>query len=191
MTTPTAARKLDTPAARELAGLAAIFDDLQFVLRGCERLLTELERDEPDDLLVEAVWTAVLSSYTRCFREKKDGAKVSVTDFSGTGLQGEVVQWHGLLGKLRDFYVQGGANPREEYSVGVAQAEDGRADGVVITSTPRPPLDPQTVQQTGRLAYQLSTLVNERIKTAQRDVLATSSASSAEDLNALPAISLS
>ena len=36
---------------------------------------------------------------------------LSVTDRSETGLKGDVVNRHDLLGKLRDFYVNGPANP--------------------------------------------------------------------------------
>ena len=36
---------------------------------------------------------------------------LSVTDRSETGLKGDVVNRHDLLGKLRDFYVNGSANP--------------------------------------------------------------------------------
>ena len=42
-TAPLAAvRRLDTPDAVALADLAAIFEDLQTVLRCCERLVSEL-----------------------------------------------------------------------------------------------------------------------------------------------------
>ena len=40
--TPAAVRRLDTPDAQALADLAAIFEDLQTVLRCCERLVSEL-----------------------------------------------------------------------------------------------------------------------------------------------------
>ena len=36
---------------------------------------------------------------------------LSVTDRSETGLKGDVVNRHDLLGKLRDFYVDGSATP--------------------------------------------------------------------------------
>jgi hypothetical protein len=187
---PSTARALATPAAQTLAELAGLFDDLQFVLRGCERLLTELEQDKVDDLVIESVWTATLSAYARCFRTGAHGTGLSVTDFTELGVEGEVVKWHSLLGKLRDFYVQDVANPREVFSVGVAQDPAGAAEGIVLTSLARPAVDEQTVRQTGRLAYELSRLVDGKIKEQQRAVFLAVADTSADELNKLPPIEL-
>ena len=64
---PTAVRRLESEGAARLAVLAGVFDDLQMVLRCCERLVDELAADEPDPILVEAVWTTALLSWARCF----------------------------------------------------------------------------------------------------------------------------
>lgn len=101
--TPSSARQLRTPSALALADLAAIFDDLQFTLRCCERLLTELERDGLDAVLVESLWVSALNSYARCFRPGERGMGLTEKDLEATGVQGEVVEWHGLLGRIRDF----------------------------------------------------------------------------------------
>jgi hypothetical protein len=186
---PSSARELRSPAALALADLAAIFDDLQFVLRCCERLITELERGaEQDDLVIESLWVAALTSYARCFRPGERGMGLAVTDLSTTGLKGDVVEWHSLLGKLRNFYVDGNANPREAFSVGVSQSDSGTADGVVITSIIQPQVDETTVRQTGRLAFELSRLVDDRIKTQQKTVFTAAQALSPDNLNELTPI---
>jgi hypothetical protein len=168
---PTSARQLVTPAALALADLAAIFDDLQFVLRCCEQLLTELGRDQDrDEVLVESLWVSALCSYARCFRPGERGMGLSKSDLAATGLKGDVEEWHALLGKLRDFYVDGVVNPRETFSVGVSQTEAGSVDGVVITSAARPQVDETTARQTGRLAFELSRVLDERIKVQQKTV---------------------
>lgn len=41
-TAPASMRVLDVPEAKELAGLASVFEDLQYVLRCCEHLVTAL-----------------------------------------------------------------------------------------------------------------------------------------------------
>ncbi|OLT00136.1 hypothetical protein BJF90_07615 [Pseudonocardia sp. CNS-004] len=64
---PTAVRRLDTPGAAELAGLAAVFEDLQYALRCCEHLVSEPVRRGADPVLVEALWTGALLAYVRCF----------------------------------------------------------------------------------------------------------------------------
>jgi hypothetical protein len=171
------ARQLRGKDALALAGLAAIFDDLQFVLGCCERLLGELARGEQQDSVVlESLWVAALNSYARCFRTRERGPSLSVTDLSETGLKGDVVQWHQLLGRLRNFLIDASANPREEFSVGVsrsASSADGAAgevEGIVITSITRPQVDETTIRQTGRLALELSTLVDKRMKDQQEAV---------------------
>ena len=185
---PSAARQLTTPAALALADLTAIFDDLQFVLKCCERLITELRRDERDDVIVESLWVATLVSYARCFRPGERGMGLAESDLAATGLKGEVTEWHALLGTLRDYYVQGTANPRESFSVGVAQAAAGTADGIVITSAVQPQVDDTTVAQTGRLAFELSRVLDDRIKEQQQTVFAAAQQLTAKSLAALPTI---
>jgi len=185
---PSAARQLTTPAALALADLTAIFDDLQFVLKCCERLITELRRDERDDVIVESLWVATLVSYARCFRPGERGMGLAESDLAATGLKGEVTEWHALLGTLRDYYVQGTANPRESFSVGVAQAAAGTADGIVITSAIQPQVDDTTVAQTGRLAFELSRVLDDRIKEQQQTVFAAAQQMTAKSLAALPTI---
>lgn len=170
----------DTPTTRQLRGsgalaladLTAIFDDLQFVLGCCERLVGQLRRGaEQDAVVVESLWVAALSTYARCFRSRESGVALSVTDLSATGIEGEVVQWHHLLGRLRNVHVDGVANPREEFFVGVSRS-GGAPVGIVVTSITRPALDETTVRQTGRLAFELSSLVDKRIKERQEAVFA-------------------
>jgi hypothetical protein len=144
---------------------------LQFVLRCCEQLLTELSRgDKGDEVLAESLWVSALSAYARCFRPGERGMGLSKADLAKTGLKGDIEEWHALLGKLRDFYVDGVVNPRETFSVGVSQTESGEVDGVVITSAPRPQVDETTARQTGRLAFELSRVLDERIKLQQKTV---------------------
>jgi hypothetical protein len=186
---PETARHLRTPAAFALADMAAIFDDLQFVLRCCEQLLVELGRDEDrDDVVLESLWVSALSSYARCFRPGERGMGLSDADLAATGLKGDVAQWHSLLGKLRDFYVDGPVNPRETFSVGASQAPTGDAEGIVITSASRPQVDETTVRQTGRLAFELSRVLDDRIKLHQKTVFAAAQEMPPEALNSLTAI---
>ncbi|HEX4226497.1 MAG TPA: hypothetical protein VHZ97_29305 [Pseudonocardiaceae bacterium] len=186
---PPTTRQLRGPDALALADLTAIFDDLQFVLGACERLLGELTRGPQQDAVVaESLWAATLTTYARCFRSRESGVALSVTDLSETGVKGEVVQWHQMLGRLRNFLVDGVANPREEYFVGVSQAADGVPVGIVVTSIARPKVDETTVRQTGRLAFELSSLVDTRIKERQEAVFAAARKLSAAEFDKLDPI---
>ena len=115
-------RRLDDPAAAALAELVEVFEDLQTVLRCCERLVTELAVEgEPDAVVVEAVWTTALLSYARCFSATEEGVALSEDDLTATQSSGEVLEWHRLLLQLRNHYADLAVNPRERFSVGVAQ----------------------------------------------------------------------
>jgi hypothetical protein len=176
-------RELTSPAARRLADLAAVFDDLQFVLGCCERLLRELTRaDQQDPVVVEALWAAALNAYARCFRREGRDAGLTVDDLVETGLQGDLVPWHEMLGKVRNFLVAKSANPRETFSVGVSLAADSSAEGIVVSSVSYPRVDEATVRQTGRIAYELGQLVDRRIQDQQKAVF--------EEVEDLPAARL-
>ena len=164
-------RRLEGPGAAALAELVETFEDLQTVLRCCERLVTELAVDaEADAVVVEALWTMVLLSYARCFASGEAGVRLTDEDLSATQPSGDVLEWHQLLLQLRDHHAHPVANPREQFSVGVAQDDDGAASGVAITSARQPLVDDLTVRQTGAIAYALSGLVNNRIESRQGEV---------------------
>jgi hypothetical protein len=191
---PSTVRALDTPAARELADLAAIFDELQTVLRCCERLVAELGAGEPDDLILESVWATAVLSYTRCFRtSSKPGAKTTALteeDVGGTGLQGEVLEWHKVLLRMRKHYADPAVNPREQFTIGAAQDSHGKANGIAITSARQPRLDDVTVRQTGAIAYHLSELVDKRIAERQERLLEHAGTMPKSELDRLPLIDL-
>jgi hypothetical protein len=169
---PKALRLLDSPGARALVDLVATFEELQTVLRCCERLVTELGTDDglPDDVLVEAVWTMALLSYARCFAAGEAGTALTEDDIAAAKAHGDALEWHRVLVQLRDHYADPVVNPRERYSVGVAQDPNGAPSGVAITSSRQPLVDDLTVRQTGAIAYALSALVDERITAQQEKV---------------------
>ena len=169
---PTALRLLDTASASALGELLATFEDLQTVLRCCERLVSELADGdgELDDVLVEAVWTVALLSYARCFSAGEAGTALTEDDLTMTQSHGDVLDWHKILLQLRNHYADPTANPRERFSVGVAQDLNGAANGVAVTSARQPLVDDLTVRQTGAIAFALSGLVNDRITAQQEKV---------------------
>ncbi len=165
-------RRLETSAAAKLSALAGVFEELQTVLRCCERLVSELRVEagsEVDDVVVEGVWTVALLSYGRCFAP--DGvAALTEEDLTAALPNDDVSSWHKVLLKLRDHHGDVRANPRERFSVGVSQDERGAAAGIAITSARQPLVDDLTVRQTGAIAFALSRLVNDRITAQQEKV---------------------
>ncbi len=183
---PAAVRRLDSESASTLSDLVETFEDLQMVLRCCERLVAELAAEgDPDGVLVEAVWTMALLSYARCFSTGKGDVALTEDDLTGVQPTGDVLEWHKVLLQLRDHHTDPSANPRERFTVGVTQDDGGVASGVAITSARQPLVDDLTVRQTGAICYALSGLVNGRIEAQQEKVFAELKSVSAEDLERL------
>ncbi|MEO8888896.1 MAG: hypothetical protein ABI301_05795 [Jatrophihabitantaceae bacterium] len=162
-------RRLESPSALKLVALVTTFEELQTVLRCCERLIAALaaEGGAPDDVLIESVWTVALLSYARCF--SADGS-LTEDDVKAAVTAGDGPEWHQLLLTLREHYAAAAANPRERFTVGVVQDDNGAAGAVAITSSRQPLVDDVTVRQTGAIAFALSTLVDERITAQQQQV---------------------
>ena len=165
---PEAVRRLDGDEATELAALAGVFDDLQYALRCCEHLVGALSPPEPDTALVEALWTGALVAYARCFSGRTK--VLADADLAELKLDGDVAGFHRALLRLRDHYASRHANPRETFTVGVAQRTNGTAAGVAVVGAPQPAVDDTTVRQLGRIAYGLSGLVDARMQAAQQKV---------------------
>lgn len=165
-------RRLDSEGATLLVSLSATFEDLQTVLRCCEQLVAALSPDSPavDDLVIEALWTTALGSYARSFTSAHDGATLTPADLAGIELTGDVQEWHTLLLTLYAHYTSATVNPREIFSVGVAQDDAGGAEGIAITGARQPLVEDLAVRQTGRITLALSDLVNERIIAQQQKV---------------------
>ena len=188
-TAPTTVRRFDGPEAGELAAQAAVFEDLQYVLRCCEHLVTALAPPQPDTAFVEALWTGALVGYARCFSGRQN--VLSKDDLGELNLDGDVAEFHGMVLKLRDHYASRHVNPRESFTIGVAQSNEGRPTGVAVVSTPRPLVDDTTVRLLGRVAYALSGLLDARIQKTQNDVLGAAGKLSPVDLSKLPVVHLS
>jgi len=181
---PNAVRRLDGSEAVDLAALAAVFDDLQYALRCCEHLVGVLARPDADPVLVEALWTGALVAYARCFSGRTK--VLTDDDLPELKLDGDVAGFHRAVMRLRDHYASRHANPRETYTVGVAQKNDGTAAGVAVIGAPQPGVDDTTVRQLGRVAYGLSGLVDARMQAAQQRVHLVAQGLDARRLAALP-----
>lgn len=162
---PTSVRRLDMVSARELAGLAAVLDDLQHALRCCEHLVSQLgRRGGSDAVLVESLWTGALLAYVRCFSPREALLTVADLDAVEGEHEGEFRKLHEVLLKLRDHLASRHVNPREAFTIGAAQANDGTPTGIAVVSSPLPLVEEPTVRMLGRLAYFLAGRVDSRNK---------------------------
>jgi hypothetical protein len=188
---PTSVRRLDLPSAGELAGIAAVFEDLQYTLRCCEQLVSQLgRRGEPDAVLVEALWTSALLAYVRCFSPRNAVLTVADLDDVEREHEGEFRRLHDVLLQLRDHLASRHVNPREAFTIGAAQANDGTPTGIAVVSSPRPLVEEPTVRMLGRLAYLLAGRMDAQMQELQREVLGEAAALSATELARLPLVHL-
>lgn len=181
-----AVRRLDGSEAVELGALAAVFDDLQHTLRCCEHLVGVVTRLDADPALVEALWTGALVAYARCFSARTK--VLTGGHLAELELDGDVAGFHRALLQLRDHYASRHANPRETYTIGVAQKNNGTAAGVAVIGAPQPGVDDTAVRQLGRIAYGLSALVDARMQAAQQRVHLVAQGLDARRLAALPLV---
>lgn len=194
-TAPSTVRRLDSPEAAELAGLAAVFEDLQYVLRCCEHLVTALNspetgpvRVDTDTALVEALWTGALIGYVRCFSGRT--AILTDADLAELKLEGDVTGFHDMCKKLRDHYASRHVNPRESFTIGAAQANDGKPTGIAVISTSRPIVDDTTVRLLGRVAYALSGFIDAKMQETQNRTLGAAGQLTSTELSRLPIVHL-
>lgn len=185
---PSTVRRMDGEEAGVLAAQAAVFEDLQYVLRCCEHLVAALTSPKTDPAFVEALWTGALVGYVRCFSGRQ--SVLADADVKELELDGDVGDFHSMIKKLRDHYASRHLNPRESFTIGVAQSNEGKPTGVAVVSTPRPSVDDTTVRLLGRVAYALSGLLDARMQKTQNDVLGEAGKLSATDLSKLPVVHL-
>jgi hypothetical protein len=163
--------QLVSEKAAQLGDLSLVLQDLRSVIDLCARLANELVKVEPDrdGLLIEALWTAALVKYVRCFTSgKRFGLDVSV--FDGCSGANETHQYYK---DMRDKHVAHSVNPFEGVAVGVLlEGELGQhtATGIVVLQHRLVCTDQSGVQTLQRLASVAQKNVRLRCK-AMRDEL--------------------
>ncbi len=188
---PAVVRRLEGESAQLLGDLVETFEELQTVLRCCERLVAEIAgRPRPDEVVVEGVWTMALLSYARSFSTRSSGATLTREDLTTAQPETDVLKWHDVLLQLREHQSDPVTSPREQFTIAVTQDDDGAASGVAVTSARQPLVDELTVRQTGAIAYSLSELVNQRIEAQQLVVFEELKEATRADLEKLEQVDL-
>ncbi len=182
---------LEVPSAQILADQASIIQDLQFVMDCCKRLLTELARpeEERDTVVPQALWSAALVAYARCFGKGKRFG-LSAEDVRTLPLRGEVMKYHkwviGECGKVTAHP----ANPFAAAKVGAALSSpdhaERRVEGIVILATSHVLVDDTGVRQLGGLASELAKQTAKKAEAQQDSVLADAQQLSTDSLYKLP-----
>jgi hypothetical protein len=182
---------LDVASAQILADQASIIQDLQFVMDCCKRLLTELAKPEEDrdPIVPQALWSAALVAYARCFSQGKRFG-LSTEDVRSLPLQGEVMKYHKWVIGERDKLTRHPANPFDATKVGAALSppdrRERRVEGIVILSTSRILVDDTGVRQLGGLASELAKQTAGKAQAQQDFALADAQQLNTDSLYKLP-----
>src|SRR5579875_82800 len=189
--TPLLTVPLDSDAARVLADQAVIIQDLQFVMDCCKRLLDELDKPENErtPAVPQALWTAALVAYGRCFsRSKRSG--LTNADVQSLPLQGAVMKFHQWALKERAKLTAHPADPFDAARVGAAlaspDADKRRVEGIVVLSTSHFLVNDIGVRQLGGLASELAKQTADQAQTQQDTVLTAARDLGLDALYALP-----
>ncbi len=157
----------ELPSAETLAELAGLFHDLGFVVSACDQLLVAFSSEPSDPVMTQALWTAALVTYVRCFTT---GVRTSLSeeDLAQLPLEGEVIEFHQHLKNLRDKHVAHSVNPFETVRIGAILSPEGSAEaqveGVATLYLRHISADRQGVQQLKTLASGLGVLIAERAR---------------------------
>ena len=182
---------LDVASAQILADQASIIQDLQFVMDCCKRLLTELAKpeDDRDAVVPQALWSAALVAYGRCFGKGKRFG-LSAEDVRALPLRGEVMKYHKWVTEECDKLTRHPANPFAAAKVGAALSPpddaERRVEGIVILATSHVLVDDTGVRQLGGLASELAKQTAEKAQTQQDFVLADAQQLNRDSLYKLP-----
>ena len=201
---------LDLPSAQLLADQIATIQDLQFVMECCKRLLTELVTpdDERDPVVPQALWSAALTAYDRCFSK---GTKFGLTadDVRSLPLEGQVMKFHTWIVDERNKLARHAADPFELTKVGIVlsmpglsapglsggQPDGGEApgrqlEGITVLSASHILVDGAGVRQLGALASELAKQTAGKAQEQERTVLGDARRLGLDTLHTLPPLPL-
>jgi hypothetical protein len=182
---------LDLPSAQILADQISTIQDLQFVMECCKRLLTELAKseEERDQVVPQALWSAALVAYDRCFSKGKRFGLVT-EDVRSLPLQGQVMKFHNWVIGERNKLATHPASPFDLATVAAALSPPDqpgrRVEGITVLSASRILVDGTGVRQLGALASELAKQAAEKAQKQQDAVLADAQKLDVDGLYKLP-----
>jgi hypothetical protein len=167
---------LEGPRAKALADLGAVVQDLKFVMRCCAKLIRAMDEDPQDDVLMQALFTAAVITYARCFNTGKRGG-LNDSDLTKLGFEGDPRGFHRQVMDMRSKHVAHSVNPFEMISVGAVlsppDARPRRVEAIVTFSARHIAFDAEGTRQIFEVCKRLiDGVIAQRAERLQDDVLA-------------------
>lgn len=148
-------RRLDLPESQLFSDLFGIKRDLELVVEFCQRLSDAYDAAPVDHHLIDALSTASVVRYCRCF---EGGVRAKLARESITAIDPRFVEFHNYLFALRQKHLVHSVNEFEENCVTVTISEPPTARevlGIGISGGRVAGLDKATAKNLGDLARKL------------------------------------
>jgi hypothetical protein len=159
-----------------LADLGAVNQDVKFVMACCARLVAALKDEDHDGVVAQALFTAAVITYARCFNTgKRTGLNES--DVAKLGFDEDVLGFHRQVLDMRSKHIAHSVNPFEIISVGAIlsppEAENRKVEGIKIFTGRLITFDESGIKQLHEICKRLANLViAKRAERLQTDALA-------------------
>jgi hypothetical protein len=164
MATTVGQRKLALPEAELLADLFGISHDLQSTQDFCERLRVAWDSRPIDPNLIDALSTASIVRYCRCF---EGGLRAKLDRDSAGAIDARFTEFHDYVFSLRQKHISHSVNEFEENHVTVAVVEPPaprKVENINLVGGRIAGLDQPTAVHLKELAGKLKTAVDIRIE---------------------------
>ena len=189
---------LDLPSAQVLADQISTIQDLQFVMECCKRLLTELVKpeEEREPVVPQALWSAALMGYDRCFTKGKRFG-LTADDVRSLPLEGQVMKFHSwVVGRAQQARPapgqpvrRGPGRHRPVRAPGLSRPgrpPERQVEGITVLSASHILVDGAGVRQLGALASELARQTAEKAQKQEGTVLAEAQKIGLDKLYAMP-----
>ena len=180
-------RQWKPPVDTALPDLHGCFDDLLSAKDFAERLVTELNAHAPDPVLIDALATAVLIRYCRCFTT---GVRSRLTPEDCPLLSEDDKRLHDRLRAIRNWHVAHPVNLQEVQVLYVGFDPDPNATtgvlGIQATSTTHLPINSHESEAVAKLCETWLEWLRQRVSEEQLRIRPHAESLTRQELLSLP-----
>lgn len=172
------------PEEKELSRLFSIRSDMQFVVDALNRLLA----GESDNLVRQALFSAALMAYRRCFTT---GVRNGLMHKDVEGLTNNAGDFHTYLRGMADKLIAHSVNPFEKVASGI-MVKDGRMFGIQTLNIKLVAMPPDKLQQWGHLTVEVfESVLKPRLNEAHAAFMVAAQKLPVSEITMMPPLELS
>lgn len=160
--------RYDSDLAASIADRISIRADLVLTEAICHLLIKALRAEPNDSVLVEALWSAALVRYSRCFTS---GKREPLDPNMLSHLPGDPMGTHAYYKNQRDKLIAHSVNSFEEVTIGVVLEDNSRVVGVAEFQARLISTNENGVMQLAALARELRSKIEPLIEDGKTRVM--------------------